>query len=70
MGFPEDSSAPFRTAQLMRSSFGVVLPKVSTPFLYAVGSLRRSIVNGNSSIMPAKWMFENVRLGSGMGRDG
>ena len=61
MGFPEDSSAPFRTAQLMRSSIGVVLPEVSTPFLYAGGSLRRIIVDGNSSTIPAKWMFENVR---------
>ena len=62
MSFPEDSSTLVRIAQLMRSSCGVVLAEVSTPFLYAVGSLRRkrSIVDGNLSTMPAKFMLENV----------
>ena len=47
-----------------------VLPEVSTPFLYALGSLSRrtSIVDGNPSTMLAKWMLENVQ-GCAMERD-
>lgn len=72
MGFPEDGSTLCGTAQLMRLTFGVVLPEVSTPFIHAVGwprtARRGSIVDGKPFTMPAKWVLENAR-GLFIGRD-
>ena len=58
---PEGSSTPFRIVQLVRSSSGVVHPKVSTPLLHTGNAKEDECRRWEPSTMPAKWMLENVR---------
>ncbi|KIJ94446.1 hypothetical protein K443DRAFT_110393 [Laccaria amethystina LaAM-08-1] len=63
MSSPEGSLTLCGTAQLVRLSFDVVHPEVSTLFLHTVDRPKRmgSIVDGNPSTMPTERMLENVR---------